>query len=408
MQHVDEGALHAYLDGALDEYPLEEAARIRAHLVECRECADRLEEEARVREEAGRVLGMVAPAVDAPPLEELRARARARGVQRRSLGRLQRLGWAASVVLALGTGWLLRGVQPPRPGPVESPAQAQEAERGIAQDEAAASALEQGGAGAPVADADAGRAAGTSGGPRGGAASRPAGSGQDATGALRADSMEAGSTGGSIPVEGAAATAPPPVPDARERVAEADAAPNPAAVTSAAVPPPPESVAGAGAARPTVVVPNVLPTTQEPPVELRALEPTAARRAAEMERLRGPVSRAAAPDAAPAAPETMMEDRAEAKVASSLVVPGLEVLSVSWLEGAAPGTVRALQRLESGDTLEVLHLPAGSDPSALGPREADGRAELVQPRADGGYLVLRAAVDAETLARLAALIGGDR
>ena len=32
MSHVDDGALHAYLDGALEEYPIAEARRVREHL----------------------------------------------------------------------------------------------------------------------------------------------------------------------------------------------------------------------------------------------------------------------------------------------------------------------------------------------------------------------------------------
>ena len=45
MSHVDEGALHAYLDGALDEYPAAEGRRVREHLDLCPECAERLEVE---------------------------------------------------------------------------------------------------------------------------------------------------------------------------------------------------------------------------------------------------------------------------------------------------------------------------------------------------------------------------
>ena len=42
MSHIDEGALHAYLDGALDSYPAAEATRIREHLESCAACAARL------------------------------------------------------------------------------------------------------------------------------------------------------------------------------------------------------------------------------------------------------------------------------------------------------------------------------------------------------------------------------
>jgi anti-sigma factor RsiW len=73
MWHVDEGALHAYLDGALDEYPAPEARRVREHLETCAECAASLADERRVREEAQEILGLAAPSVEVPTFEELRA-----------------------------------------------------------------------------------------------------------------------------------------------------------------------------------------------------------------------------------------------------------------------------------------------------------------------------------------------
>jgi len=125
MSHIDEGALHAYLDGALDEYPAAEARWVREHLDTCGECADRLAAERRVRERADEILALAAPRVEAPTFEELRAYVRrSQGVSRVSV-RLYRIGWAASVVLALGTGWLLRG-QPM--GPVVAPLGAPPAE----------------------------------------------------------------------------------------------------------------------------------------------------------------------------------------------------------------------------------------------------------------------------------------
>lgn len=108
MSHVDEGALHAYLDGALDEYPQAEAERIRGHLDACAECAERLEEERRLRSDAHAMLDLAAPAVEAPGLEELRAYVERTRPRKSRIGRMQRLGWAASVVLALGAGWMIR------------------------------------------------------------------------------------------------------------------------------------------------------------------------------------------------------------------------------------------------------------------------------------------------------------
>lgn len=112
MSHVDEGALHAYLDGALDEYPVAEATRIREHLDQCGECAERLEVERSVRSDAHAVLALAAPDVDLPSLEELRAYVKRTRPQRSTAStRMVRMGWAASVALALGTGYILRDGQ---------------------------------------------------------------------------------------------------------------------------------------------------------------------------------------------------------------------------------------------------------------------------------------------------------
>lgn len=111
MSHVDEGALHAYLDGALDEYPPDDAERIREHVDRCASCADRLEVERRARSDAQAMLAMAAPEVEAPSFEELRAYVERTRVRPAASRRLSRLGWAASVVLAVGVGWVLRDGQ---------------------------------------------------------------------------------------------------------------------------------------------------------------------------------------------------------------------------------------------------------------------------------------------------------
>src|SRR5262245_40545721 len=41
MQHLDEGTIHAWLDGQL---PREEALAVEAHVAECRQCADAVAE----------------------------------------------------------------------------------------------------------------------------------------------------------------------------------------------------------------------------------------------------------------------------------------------------------------------------------------------------------------------------
>ncbi len=84
------------------------------HLAECTECQERLEEVRVVRQRSAVLLRDAAPAnISMPPFEEIEARvhARARRAPRRvfTMNRLAAVGWAATLVLAVGIGWLARG-----------------------------------------------------------------------------------------------------------------------------------------------------------------------------------------------------------------------------------------------------------------------------------------------------------
>jgi hypothetical protein len=108
MWHVAEGDLHAYLDGALELYPPRDARRIRDHLERCADCGRRLERAGFLTGRARDVLAAASPPdMSAPPLEELRRRARSVSSRERRSGVAGRLrwAWAATVVLALGIGW---------------------------------------------------------------------------------------------------------------------------------------------------------------------------------------------------------------------------------------------------------------------------------------------------------------
>lgn len=97
MSHIDEGALHAYLDG---EATAAERSALDAHLAQCAACRERLAEERALRGRAAELLGRARPPERAmPPLQAL---------TRRRRRWILPLGWAASVVLALGTGYALR------------------------------------------------------------------------------------------------------------------------------------------------------------------------------------------------------------------------------------------------------------------------------------------------------------
>jgi len=90
MSHVDDGALHAYLDS---EVTAAERAEIEAHLAGCATCCTRLGEEQALLQRAGELLGHALPPERA----------------RRARRWIVPLTWAATVVLAIGLGYSLRG-----------------------------------------------------------------------------------------------------------------------------------------------------------------------------------------------------------------------------------------------------------------------------------------------------------
>ena len=68
MSHINKGDVHAYLDGALDAYPEEAARHVREHLDACRECAQLLESERRLRQEASAILAVFGTGTGGPRL----------------------------------------------------------------------------------------------------------------------------------------------------------------------------------------------------------------------------------------------------------------------------------------------------------------------------------------------------
>jgi len=111
ISHVDDGQLHAYLDG---ELPQAEAWRLEAHLGECPACRGRLEEQRALIARAGELLALAAPpARDVPPFPSRPGDAQPPPPARWP-ARLP-LAWAATVVLALAAGWYLRGEPPIAP-----------------------------------------------------------------------------------------------------------------------------------------------------------------------------------------------------------------------------------------------------------------------------------------------------
>ncbi|HYS20902.1 MAG TPA: zf-HC2 domain-containing protein, partial [Gemmatimonadales bacterium] len=99
---MDDGTLHAYLDGQLA--PLERA-QVEGHLTSCPACRARLDEERALIERADALLALATPPERAvPPFYELR---HPRPAWRFRLPAV----WAATVLLALGLGWYLGGAR---------------------------------------------------------------------------------------------------------------------------------------------------------------------------------------------------------------------------------------------------------------------------------------------------------
>ena len=130
MSHISKGDVHAYLDGALGAYPEEAARHVRDHLDACPECAQLLESQRLLRQEASAIFADSAQGpVELDTLEELLARAAASDAQERAEGgeeseragrarpsvgrRTYLLRWAAMVVISLGSGWLARDLMGP-------------------------------------------------------------------------------------------------------------------------------------------------------------------------------------------------------------------------------------------------------------------------------------------------------
>src|SRR5213595_2496545 len=110
MSHVDDGALHAYLDGELS--PLE-SQDVEAHIAQCPGCRGRLEEERALIARADELLGLAAPPDRAtPPFRPGDLEPPVRLWWRVRLP----LAWAATVALALGLGrYLSREASPRQP-----------------------------------------------------------------------------------------------------------------------------------------------------------------------------------------------------------------------------------------------------------------------------------------------------
>jgi hypothetical protein len=107
MQHLDEGTLQAWLDGARSGLDPSKLAGIERHIAACDACASRADALARSSFRTHALLSVgrdqYAPRV---PYEDVAKRARGTRTRVRSGMRGIHVTWAASVICAVGLGWI--------------------------------------------------------------------------------------------------------------------------------------------------------------------------------------------------------------------------------------------------------------------------------------------------------------
>jgi hypothetical protein len=102
MRHIPEDELHAYLDQGLSR---SQAVEIESHLAACPSCRATRDSIAALRDRTTALLATLAPPRRLPPaFDALRERAADRMTTRRRYARVG--AWAASLVAAVGLGWM--------------------------------------------------------------------------------------------------------------------------------------------------------------------------------------------------------------------------------------------------------------------------------------------------------------
>jgi len=368
MRHVTDGELHSFLDGGLDLLPDDRGDAVRDHISSCPACQERLQDEEHIRSEAKGILGdPTFDQVTLPSFEELRERAAAPGVEdlspRKSAdggshyrGPLRGLplAWAATIVLALGVGWMGGQVGStflPRALP------------GL--EDSSYDLVEQ--SGAQLADME--RESGETDGPQPSRADLAAGSGRD----------QALQEGENRAIGEVVSTASPQEGAQELQRRQAAVEPETAPVSLEAIPPGSELAL-------SEKVETLLADSTAAEGTLNALNPTVVtasrRRAALPSMAFQAAGTGGTPDSLQVSFDTV--ERSDS-LENSLAIPGLKVVSIEWEERVAGEKALLIRQLLSpGDTLELRYfgmlLGVDPEPKALreggvpGEETASGRA----------------------------------
>jgi hypothetical protein len=120
MRHIPEDELHAYLDQGLSRT---QCVEIESHLAACPACQSQRDQIAALRDRTTALLARLAPPRRVPPaFESVRRRAAEEASQRRR--RLYVGGWAASLLAAVGFGWMASAYSVPGHVATSAPATA--------------------------------------------------------------------------------------------------------------------------------------------------------------------------------------------------------------------------------------------------------------------------------------------